>query len=692
MAIPRQYDFGTPPGTKGSTTHAGNRIKLAVPTGAGEFNSGRIGPASDSPAFDNPSQAASSGVTGGQTTEGGTQTSKSLEIGGSSILVEESGGSETITISHSSGAGIQIAADGTINIIGTSSKDMIISSPNISLIANEGLKLKASKFYGEFDEFDVRTNDYRLFVSGDMTEFAEGSREMNTDGFHSFNVTKDYNEIVGGDKRTSVAGDERQQNSGEKRFDIEQRLDIRANQQIDIATQKALNLFAEKQIAANAKEEFTVSSDGELLLESGSSISVVANENLSLSGYEGIFQRTNDQFTISSKNNVNIDSDNNYRVRTSNVRYDADATYVVRSEASEIHSDTTMDIRADDVLLNSESEMNIKSGNLNINATGPIDLRGVPVDLNKGAPESPLAPTTFQPKETTEAPKNDDSVESGKAAEVPSDEEILDSMTTERKDAVENPENAKEPGNGNNVSGESDYASNKQEGSDSPSGARNFNAAMNQNTGARAPYETDAAEPYTPGSATESMGNSFAKNSKTAEKNPLPVLSDMFNGSAMLSRKVSCSMFWGIIKPSAPMKTPSAGPARRVGKQKIMENIHNLCWNICDPIFQKEGSAIRINHGLRRGDGGSRHYIGEAVDLQFKDARNLQKHAELSQWIVDNLPYRAVYLEKMRSGNYVIHIESQPPGREGGGRVWTCRNASCSVRREGGIFPEYLRR
>jgi hypothetical protein len=331
--------------------------------------------------------------------------------------------------------------------------------------------------------------------------------------------------------------------------------------------------------------------------------------------------------------------------------------------------------------------MDIRSGTLDINSTGAVDIRGSTVDLNKGAPQSPI---TFQPKETTEAPKNDDSVESGQAAEVPSDEEIINSMTTEGEDVKEDPKNQ---GNGKNVSGESDYANNREEGSDSPMGGSSFNAAMNQNTGARAPYDTSDAEPYTPDSATESMGNSFAKNSKTAEKNPMPVLSDMFNGSAMLSRKVSCSMFWGIKGlPSSPMKTPSAGPVRRVGKQKIMENIHNLCWNICDPIFQKEGSAIRINHGLRRGDGRSRHFIGEAVDMQFKDARNLQKHAELSQWIVDNLPYRAVYLEKMRSGNYVIHIESQPPGREGGGRVWTCRNASCSVRREGGIFPEFIRR
>jgi hypothetical protein len=331
--------------------------------------------------------------------------------------------------------------------------------------------------------------------------------------------------------------------------------------------------------------------------------------------------------------------------------------------------------------------MDIRSGKLDINSTGAVDIRGSTVDLNKGAP---LSPTTFQPKETTEAPKNDDSVESGKAAEAPSDEEILDSMTTERKDAVEDPKNTQTAGNGNNVSDQDAYVNNQEEGTNSPVFGRNYTAATKQNAGGVAPYETDSAEPYTAGSATESMGNSFAKNSKTAEKNPMPVLSDMFNGSAMLSRKVSCSMFWGLV--GGPMKTPSAGPARRVGKQKIMESIHNLCWNICDPIFQKEGSAIQITHGLRSGDGRSRHFIGEAVDMQFKDARNLQKHAELSQWIVDNLPYRAVYLEKMSKGTYVIHIESQPPGREGGGRIWTCRNAKCSVRREGGIFPEFLRR
>ena len=614
---------------------------------------------------------------------------------GSKVIISNSAGGETIEFHHPTGAQFIIDADGSIHVMPSSKKGfgLVSEKGNGTIYVKGDLVLKGeSKVFVETPgTFEINAGDMHVNVEGDYITTVKGSMQVVVDGTYNQEITKDYNQIIAGQKRETVAGNSRQQIAGVSRIDIGEELDYRVEQQASVSSNKAMNLYSGTQMNFNAHEEFTLSGAQEVILQSQKSIGIIANENVDIEGKNGIYSRTDDQYVISSKNNVNIDSDSSIVSRSSDIRFDADNSFVVRSEASEIHSNDTMDIRsgADMTVFTGGlydlrgADVSISSsGNMDINISGPIDMRGNTIDFNPGGPnpQPVVSPTSFNDKQTTDA-KTASAPDAIQEPEYVDQETILDYATTEHK----SPEAARFP-NGKRMSAE-EFSYFEHQGGQVPQETR---SAAYQNQGAVPYAEVSDEDEIQPGSTLDpnlQTGN----NKSEAKQYPGEILPNLNNANARLSRHITCGMFTGVFRNAR-----QCGPAT----PEVMRNIHNLCWNILDPIWEKYGDrGIRITSGLRRANTdrrGSKHFTGEAADIQLNAAGNAALHAELSAWIRDHLPYQAILLEVTGRRNLIVHVESLQPGnrstRGSGSRpVLTCGNTSCSITTPG-ISTKFAKR
>ena len=103
---------------------------------------------------------------------------------------------------------------------------------------------------------------------------------------------------------------------------------------------------------------------------------------------------------------------------------------------------------------------------------------------------------------------------------------------------------------------------------------------------------------------------------------------------------------------------------------ELYENLKHLGENVLE-LFRKEFPGFYINDGVRNGNGGSQHFLGNAVDLQWNNP-NFATMAERANWAYNNIPTLYQLLLESRNGGstYWLHIAVQrghtgPPQRVG---------------------------
>ena len=109
---------------------------------------------------------------------------------------------------------------------------------------------------------------------------------------------------------------------------------------------------------------------------------------------------------------------------------------------------------------------------------------------------------------------------------------------------------------------------------------------------------------------------------------------------------------------------PTYGP---LTKQQILCNLQHLCINVLEPLRAKYGTKMALNSILRNpGEGGSQHYAGMAVDLQFLSEYNTNSYKTRSymdrvQELLALVPYDQFILEYGSAGP-IFHISYNPNG------------------------------
>ena len=589
---------------------------------------------------------------------------------GNKVMIDNTFGSDTIVLQHHSGATIMIDADGSIHMISSGKKGIGMVSPkgDGTVFAKNHLILKADgKMTIETDgDLDINVGGaFSLHVKGDMHTYVEGSIEEFTDGAKITEVVKDMSHTVGGDNRITVAGNMHTQVTGQKEIDVGKDTFIRSDKNTLIATQETMKIMSIGDMSHDTKAKFTTKSDDDMTHETKANYAVKIDGDATFDNKGTNTLKSDGDLSINTQGTMiakaigatSIDTQANFDLKvtgdtklssTGNFHIDTDGDLVTKSDgATSIETQGTFDAKASD-------DMKLSSGGImSIQSTGVADFRSASTDIDAGDP-SPSTPATPAPSEPTVPDPADDTSEVNKApkAQYPPAETIVDNMTTVRE-APDFLKNAKRMSKG-------EFSLYKNEGNTPNPKAE---AAASPNQGAGAPPEItegESADPQAMGTYDKSANVS---NNGTAEQNPLPMPSSIYNTNEKISKHVTVGQILGL------RSTP-------VGEQKdvISEAMH-VAWNIIDPLIEKYGGRIQITSWYRSNSGN--HAKGGAVDLRCSNKNDVQTTSEIAAFVRDNLPYSKILLEKNDSPGIHVHVEAAKVGNSGGGTVLTCADPKC---------------
>lgn len=629
--------------TKGVTNREGDGLSLgdnfstlaAAPFNTYEVSVKKGGKPSDvTEIFTGPGTGIHTGVGTAEDTVGWVTST------GNKIAINGTAGSESIEIIHHSGAGVVIDADGSIFLMPTSRKGFgLHSNKGDGVISAQGrIVIKGTSDVTVETEGSLNFNvgqNMMINVGGDMVVDVGGTYSESIDHAKVSEIGKDCGVMIGGTFRETVAEDKRTQVVGSIRQDAGKDIEDRAEGDIYALSQEGIYIKARD-------DSFVEVFAGKLTMASQDDITV-ASKN-------GIYITSDDDIAIDAADVIATKSGGNMTVSSSGTMYvDAGSKVDMRSAAIDISSTNQTSMVSGSMTLNSTSTFNL-------DATGAITIDGSTADIQSGSP-SPSAVRTVEYTTPRVAPD----IEMPDAPEYPDANTIIDNMTSER-------ESPTLPKNANKMS-ENEMSIYENEG-DTP----------DQNAKARATLNSSGGTPYTRGNDVGLIGDSANigydgnNNTMKSEATPYPNPSSIYNSSEKISRNVTVGSFPGL----------GSLPLNQMGysRKEIIDNVRHLCYNIVDPILEKFGSSVTLLHGIRLGQGGSRHYVGKAIDIRAS-SRDHAETAMIAKWIVENLPYDRCFLEANKQGTIHIHVEAAPPGQMGSRTVWTCADPKCQSKVNG---------
>lgn len=584
---------------------------------------------SGEPAVDYTSTAA--GPASGIATSAAAQNPSADKIqhtpGGSSISVLGGIGQEQIDIRHASGAGIVIGPDGAVYFTATGKKGF-----GVSAVRGDGF-ISAQRVVIDAEELILQSKgniqfhsggNMQFYTKGNKVSITSGSEINEVDGRLTTEVGLTNSLTVGGDHRQTVAGDIRMQTPNNIRTDSKG-TEIRTTESIELNATKSLSLLAKDDSTFSASDgAVTISSKGLATLGSTDGmVNVVGKSGATLESEQTVNLKSA-IFLSMDASSINIDGTSNFNVRTGNMN---------------LHATSKLETR-------SGGATKMGAASLDIDSSGKIDMRGLPIDFNPGGPDaqSPDAPRFVGPRTT--AP-----IEAPEAAEFPDAKAIIGSMITS-VDIPDFPHNAKKMS-------ASEVSVLQNEGNQINQKAVQV-AGQNKSSGSSVEIGPSIGQLPT----FEDNNTSVATDSKF----PLPSGTESYE---KLSKNVSTSSFKGFDR----IGNGQAGLSR----EEIIKNISHLCSNILDPLIDKFGADVTITSGFRKKDGTeSQHHYGKAVDLRATNRNDFQKTAAIAQWVIDNLPFKKVLLERNDSPGIHVHIEAAESGSGASkGEVFTCDDPRC---------------
>jgi uncharacterized protein (DUF2345 family) len=560
---------------------------------------------------------------------------------GNRVTITGTPGAETIELVHHTGAAIQIDADGSIFLIPTGRKgfginatkgDGVLAAQNRLVI--KGMSSITLETEGNL-EFNVGKNLF-MDVGGDFVLDVKGSTNISSDGDYHLEVTgADFTEKIGGSVRTTIAGDTRTQVAGEMRYDVAKDISLYTDQDYNLNAQKSIDMLAvETSTLSTSSGQLNIIGKNDLNISSDSAVRLTSKDDITIDAADSIAHRSTGSFIVSSGANTYIDATASIQLTTAALNLSATNAFNTRSATTSLNS----------------------LGTFNVDAGGAITIDGSTADVNSGSP----SPDPIRPIEIS-SPRTAIPSVAPSAAEYPDANTVVDSMTTARV-APDFPKNA------NKMSAE-EMSRYENEG-DTPNTSASGAAAGN--TGAGSPYKPGEGE----GSLTDSGNVNYDGNNANSVgvKNSYPAPASLQSTSERLSRNVTVGMFPAINR----CPTQQQGLTRT----QILDNVRHLCYNILDPVIEQFGNKIIILDGLRIGSGGSRHYLGKAVDLRAA-SRDSAETAMIAKWMVENLAYDRIFLEANHYGSIHIHAEAAPEGSKGARTVLTCQDPKCNASTSG---------
>ena len=468
---------------------------------------------------------------------------------------------------------------------------------------------------------------------GDATTYArnhlilkgDGRITVETDGDLDFNVGGNLGFHVGGDMITSVRGSAEESIEGSKVFEVAKDMSTMIAGDNRITSAGKTQIQASQSISIDAGKDITVRTDANFELDAQGSITNICKAAMWLS--------TQSVFNLLATGSVSVGTKDTFTaIATGNMSLETKAALTTKSTgttkisatgAASMHSGATVDVLG----------------------SGKIQIKGSATDVQVGGSANPDSAGT--PVDALDAP----------LAQYPPADTIIDNITTMRI-APDFPKNAKKMS-------KEQFSLYKNEG-----GTPNPKAegAASPNSGAGIVPEIKdmglTADPMAEGDYDRPAG--AVTGTGTAEKNPMPMPSSIYNASEKISRHVTVGMILGL-RDCPPDQHKS-----------VLTEAMNVAWNILDPLFEKFGSRVQITSWYRTAKSTSKHTTGGAVDVRCANKNDVTFTAEIAAYTRDNLPFSRIFLEKNDSPGIHCHLESAQPGQPGGGTVLTCADSACN--------------
>jgi hypothetical protein len=547
---------------------------------------------------------------------------------GTSIVMDDTPGNETVEITHHSGATVRIDPDGSVFLVSSSSKGIGVSAPygDAYMSAAGDIVLKGSSL-----SFDT-TGDATFSVGGtfnlvcDAYKLTTNVMDETIDGSASRSVTNDDSEVIGGIQRSTVAGDRMQQTTGKNLTHVggDNSTNVNGKETIDVMGDRDIAVGGDAQYSAVGTQKIV--SEGDAFLSSSGNSKVLAGADAVVAGAT--------EARVLGGSSVKVSA----------------PTAIMSGDATKVTATGTINV----------------TGGLSAKVSAPdASVHGNAITLGTGnliAPEPSGSPSaSIGAAETVDGPDDTEATcESSEAQIVPAND-IVDSLTSTRK-------YPQFPGNGYRMS--ADAGSIYTVSHDSSPGAEEvYSSYSSQNYGNANPASMESygsVPEIDNGSRREGITGTEPGISVPGKHNNSSKISRFFTLGALVNAKHSHR-----IPPSV--------------YENVVKNHIYAAYNVLDPIKERFPNIIITS--AYRGNS-SNHRTGLAIDLVV-ESRSLDQHAEIARFVRDNLPVDQVFLERNTSGRTHVHIRASRSGATP--TVLTCGDPRCRSRTSG-ISIEYLRK
>jgi len=199
---------------------------------------------------------------------------------GNKIVIDNTFGSDTVTLQHHTGATILIDADGSVHMISAGKKGfgMVAPSGDGTLYSRGHMILKGDgritvETKGDLDfnvggsvNFHV-DNDISYHVGGTIQEIA---------GSKITEVEKEMMTTVGGDHRITVAGNMQTQVTGNKIIDAGGDLTVRTDGNFSVNAQQTFKAIAKALMSLDTSDTMTVTATGNMKLQTAAALATIS--------------------------------------------------------------------------------------------------------------------------------------------------------------------------------------------------------------------------------------------------------------------------------------------------------------------------------------------------------------------------------------------------------------------------------
>ena len=548
---------------------------------------------------------------------------------GTSIIMDDSPGNESVEITHHTGATVRIDPDGAVYLTSSSSKGIGISSPFGDAYMNAAGDISLT---GSSLSFNT-SGDANFSVGGtfnlvcDAYKLSTNVMDENIDGSASKSVTNDQSEVVGGIKRSTVAGDRMHQTTGNtmdhvgkdssKNVDGKETIDVTGDRDVAVKGNALYQATGTQKVASTGDAFFYSAADarvigvGDAIMAAGTEARVVGGSTAKLSG----------------------------------------PTVVVSGDATKLTATGTVNV----------------TGGLSAKVSAPnASVHGNEITLGTPTLIAPVPSGSPSPSigaaEAVEGGEDGQEIREATEAQIMPANDIVDTLTSVRK-------YPQFPGNGYRMSADAGSV---------------YTVSHDSSPGADEVYNEYSSKNY--GNANPSTVSSYGTAPEISEGERRTDIKGIDPGISVPARnnnssKVSRYFTLGdLLNPKYRHRIPDAV------YETVVANLIYAAYNVMDPIKEKYPSII-LTSTYRNSR--PNHITGLAIDFVL-ESRSLEGHAEIARFVRDNLPVDQVFLEKNDSKRTHVHIRAtRSPG--GKPKVLSCGDKKCRSSTPG-ISVEYLRK